>query len=176
MGSPNISGILQRAKEIYDDIHDQWLNSNIIGVNVNIYYPPTYVDCSNCVMGPYGTMYRAGGPAPFMVGSCPVCGTNTCKKEVEHYDTIKLRIYSINPTSFSRSAFKKLGISIDQPTGDLLTIGFLSDVPKLRSCNYAVFYENQQSKTGSLRYKLISEPIPHGFGKDRYFYCFWERI
>ena len=171
----NISGILSQAKTLYDDIHTQLINSSEVGVNVTLYYPPTYVDCSNCQLSSYGIIYKTGGPAPFTLGSCPLCASATCKKEVENSEVIKLRVYSVDPTSFSRSNFKKMGISVERPEGELLSIGFMSDLLKVRSANYAVFYSDNQPSTGSMRYKLAGDPRPHGIGKDTFFFCFWEK-
>ncbi len=180
MTVPDISKILNKAKEVYDATHEQWLNSDVVGINITLYYPPRYEECPNCEFSTYGdgtsTVYKAGGPAPYTLGSCPLCGSASCKKEVEVTEIVKLRIYSIDSTSFTRSTMKKLGISIDQPQGELLTIGRISDLPKIKGCNYAVFYSDQEAKVGSLRYKLSTEPTPHGFGKDKYFYCFWSRV
>ena len=176
MAPINISSILARSKVLYDDIIGQLIRSDEVGVSVKLYYPPTYVECSNCQLTQYGITYRAGGPAPFFLGNCPACGTNTCKKEVEVYDTIKLRVYSNYTTSFSRNIFKKVAESIDSPAGELLTIGFMTDLRKVKSCNYGVFYEEQEASFGSLRYNLAGEPRPHGFSKDTFFFCFWKRV
>jgi hypothetical protein len=176
MGGPNISRILAKAKQVYDDLHDQWLASDEIGVNVTLYYPPTYEDCVNCESNSYGIVYKAGGPAPFNLGDCPMCGSQDCKKENEVSEDVKLRIYSMDPSSFSKQSFKKLGISIDQPQGEYLTIGSADIITKIRSCNYAVFYSDQRNVIGDIRVKLSMEPQMHGFTKDRYFYCFWNRI
>ena len=171
-----VSRILDRAKEIYDETHAEWLASDAIGINVKLFYPPTYEECDNCETNTYGTVYKAGGSFPFTLGGCPACMSDNCMKEVEQTEVVRLRIYSIDSTSFSRATFKKLGISIDQPQGELLTIGRITDLPKIKGCNYAVFYSDQEDKVGSLRYKLSTEPTPHGFGKDKYFYCFWNRV
>lgn len=177
MSSARISRILDKAKEVYDDTHQQWLDSDAIGVNVKLFYPSTWEDCINCEFDQFGGIcYKTGGPIGFTLSGCPVCGTSTALKEVEVTEIIKLRVYSIDSTSFSRASFKKLGISIDQPQGELLTIGSVDDLTKIRSCNYAVFYSDQEGVAGSLRYKLSTDPQPHGFGKDKFFFCFWTRV
>lgn len=171
-----VSRVLARAKEIYDATHTEWLESTAIGINVKLYYPPTYEACNNCETNTYGTIYKAGGPISFQLGQCPMCMSDTCQKEVEQTEVVRLRIYSVDSTSFSRATFKKLGISIDQPQGELLTIGSVDDLTKIKSCNYAVFYSDQEGTTGSLRYKISTDPQPHGFGKDKFFFCFWTRV
>lgn len=176
MSSFNISRILQKSKEIYDNIHTQLLVSTEVGTNVKLFYPGIWEDCPNCESNTYGVVYKTGGLFPFSLGQCPVCMSDTCRKEVEATEIIRLRIYSIDSTSFSRSTFKKLGISIDQPQGELLTIGSVDDLVKIKSCNYAVFYSDEEAVAGSLRYKPSTEPQPHGFGKDMFFFCFWNRV
>lgn len=173
--NPNISKILSKAKEVFDATHQEWLDSDVIGVNTKLFYPSTFEDCPNCLSGSYGVVYRTGGPAPFNFGQCPLCASATCKKEVEATDLIRLRVYSTDAQSFTKSRMSKIGISIDQPQGELLTIGSNADLMKIRSCNYAIFYYDEQSVAGSLRYKVSSEPQPHSFGKDKLFFCFWSR-
>lgn len=175
MGGPNISKMLAKAKAVYEDIHDQWLASDEIGVDVKLYYPASYVDCTNCQHSDWGNTYKAGGPAPFNLGSCPMCG-GSCKQENEVNELIKMRVYSIRPNDFSNRSFKKMGISIQSPAGDLLSIGSMTDMSKILNCNYAVFYSNVEEIIGSQRFKLDGEPRPHGFGKTTYFYCFWNRV
>lgn len=171
----NISKMLGRAKTYYDDIMNQLLENNESSSNVTLYYPSTFEDCTNCEFTDWGVSHRSGGPQPFTLGGCPQCGSSNSKYEVETSEVIRLRIYSVDPTSFSRHKFKEMGISLQQPQGELLTIGYLDDLRKVKSCNYAVMFSDQESSTGSLRYNLSSEPLPHGFGKDTYFYCFWKR-
>lgn len=175
MGGPNIDRILKKAKEVYDEMHVDWLDSTQIGVAVTLYYPPTYVDCPNCENSDWGNTYRHGGPSPFNLGSCPMCG-GSCQKQNEETEEIRLRVYSVNETNFSSNKFKKMGISVDMPTGELLTIGDLADIGLVSAANYAVFYSDIEGSIGSQRYKLAGEIRPHGFGKDSFFFCFWTRV
>lgn len=175
MGGPNINRILKKAKEVYDDMHFKWLASSQIGTAVTLYYPPTYTDCPNCEHSEWGNTYRHGGPAPFSLGSCPMCG-GSCQKQHEETEEIRLRVYDTSSSSFSKSALKKMGISIDVPTGELLTIGDIADISLVTAANYAVFYSDIEDIIGSFRYKVAGEIRPHGFGKDTFFYCFWTRV
>lgn len=174
MGGPNITAILNKANEIYNSVCDQFLSSDVTGSNVKLYYPPTLVDCPNCEYTEWGSCYKAGGPSPFSLGSCPTCGGADPTKESEATETIRLRVYS-GEGGFNKSVFKKLGVSIDHPQGELFTIGSVNDLQKIKSCNYAIMFSDEEAR-GSQRYSLSSEPHLHGFSKNRYFYCFWERV
>lgn len=175
MGGPNISKILAKAKSLYDDIHTQIIDSDEVGVDVTLYYPVTYTECINCQHSDWGNTYKHGGPAPFNLGSCPMCG-GSCQQQFEESDVVRLRVYQSDASGFSKTQLRKIGISIDLPTGDLITIGKISDLSKIKSAAYAVFYSDQESVVGSQRYKISTEISPHGFGKDKFFFCRWSRI
>lgn len=174
MGGPNISKILAKAKAVYDDIHDQMIDSDEIGVDVTLYYPATYIDCVNCQHSDWGNTYKHGGPAPFNLGSCPMCG-GSCKQQSEETDIVRMRVYQTDSEGFTKGSFKKIGISVDIPTGELLTICKMADVNKVKGAAYAVFYSDVENKVGSQRYTISTEITPHGFGKDKFFFCRWKR-
>jgi hypothetical protein len=175
MGGPNISRILKKTKEIFDDINSKWIDSEEIGVSVDVFYPSKLEDCNNCELSDYGIVYKTGGIAPFLLGDCPVCGSSSHKKEVEVSETLKVRLYS-GSGGFSKFNFKKLGISVDSPTGDFLLIGKISDLTKIKNANSILLYSNQKDSVGHIRASLSSEPHTYGFGKDRFFFCFLSRV
>lgn len=174
MGGPNISRILKKSKEIFDKTNEEWILSDEIGVSVDIFYPSLLADCNNCELTEYGVIYKTGGIAPFFLGDCPACGSPSHKKEVEAKETIKVRLYT-GSGNFSKFNFKKVGVSIDQPTGDFLLIGRLQDLQKVKNANYLVLYSGQKDEVGHIRASLCSEPHPYGFGKDMFFFCFLAR-
>jgi len=159
----NFDKIIER----YNNIADQFLDSDVIGVDATLYYPPTFEACENCDGSQYGNHYKSGGPMPFNHGSCPMCG-GTCQKEIEFTEIIRVRAYSPNTTDFSSRSFKKIGISVDVPNAELFTIFYLADSDKIKLCNYA--------KIMGQRYSPITLPQPHGFGKARYAFCFWKMV
>lgn len=160
---PNISSILARAKQIYNDTVDQFLDNDEIGSDVTLYYPPTFTECINCEYNQYSdkNIHRNGGPIPFTLGDCPMCA-GSCQKEVEQTEVVRMRVYS----AYNKNLFKNLGINIQSPSGDFLTLFYLSDVSKVNSANYAIL--------NTKRCSLASDPIPYGFGRDRYVYAFWK--
>ena len=175
MGGPNIKNILKKSKQIFDDVNTQWIDSDEIGVKVTLVYPSTIEVCDNCQMTSYGIVYKTGGPAPFTLGDCPACGGAQCSKENEVIEDIRCRVY-FGPANFAKFNFKKLGINIDQPTGDYLIISKISDIQKIKNANYALVYSDQKNTVGQIRIELSSEPIPYGFGKDKFFFSFWTRV
>ena len=100
-----VSRVLAKAKEIYDTTHQEWLDSSAIGINITLYYPPTYEECDFCEMTSYGLVSKHGGTISPILGDCPACGGSTCHKEIEATDVVRLRIYSVDSTAFSRSTF-----------------------------------------------------------------------
>jgi hypothetical protein len=156
-----------KVTKLYNEVCDQFLETDVIGTNAKLYFPPTFETCVNCANSQYGNSYKSGGPMPFNHGSCPMCG-GTCQKEIEYTDDIRVRAYSRDAESFSKRRFQRMGISIDVPKAELFTIFYLADAYKVKLCNYA--------KILDARYSPITLPQPHGFGKDRYAFCFWELV
>ena len=92
---------------------------------------------------------------------------NTNYESVETTEIIKLRTY------WTRKDFKKVA-DIVIPDGGIMTIGYLSDLPKIRSCEYMTpNIENEDYL--NYRFTRIGNPIPWGIKKDRYFVCGWEQ-
>jgi hypothetical protein len=175
MGGPNIKNILKKSKEIFDNINNEWIESDEIGVKITLVYPSTIQQCNNCQLTSYGIVYKSGGPAPFSLGDCPSCGGAQCSKENEVVEDIRCRLYS-GSGNFSKFNFKKLGININGPTGDYLIIGKISDIQKIKNANYAILYTDEKNVVGHIRVELSSEPTPYGFGRDKFFFSFWSRV
>lgn len=154
---------------LYEEFADDFITSNF-GVDCKLIYPPKRTTCANCVPSPIsnnsGNVYRHGGPAPFSLGVCPLCGS-VGFKEVENFEIIKMRVY-YNPKEFVLR-----GPSVHIPDGAIQVIGFLSDVPKLIKCNEII-----PNYTTALiqRYKILSPPSPHGFKRRKYFSCLLDRV
>jgi hypothetical protein len=156
---------------IYNEIADEFINSDLIGSDCTVVYPSIKEACVNCVQNTFGgstpNVYRHGGPAPFNFGPCPVCGGSSFK-ETENTDTVRLRIY------WSKKDWQSIKVPIQVPDGAVMTIGFLTDLPKIEQANEIILVA-EQTMYKNWRYMLASEPFLHGFGKDRYFMAFWKR-
>lgn len=175
MSSPNISKVLAKAKEQYDNIMDQWLSSTEVGHQVTVFYAPTYETCDTCQFAGWGNSTINGGPKSPISGSCPACG-GTCQKEIQVTDTLRARLYSSDPSGFSPSLLKKLGISMTYPDYQMLMIASTVDIDKVKNSVKAQFYSDLESTVGEKFYELASDIRPHGFGKDKFFFCFWKKI
>ena len=81
---------------------------------------------------------------------------------------------SSDAKGFGRSIFRQLG-GVKYVDNQLLTIGFMTDYGKVSNCVKADFYLETEGITGRKTYKLSSDVHPHGFGKDTFFFCFWEK-
>jgi hypothetical protein len=154
----------------YYEACDFFLNNDLIGRSCTIVYPPRRTSCANCTVRLIGSnshnTYRNGGPAPFSFGSCPLCGGNGYK-EVEVTDTIRLRIY------WNRADWIKVGgISIDN--ANVMVIGSIIDVPKI---SRAIELHLATSQTeAKYRATLVGKPVPHGFGRNRYFVAYLKGV
>ena len=162
--------IPQEIFDLYNETVDDMINSNF-GVNCKIVYPPEREQCNNCVYDSIGrksaNRYAHGGPAPFNFGVCPVCGGEGYK-EVESSETIKLRVY------YEMKSFIKLAGMVEIPDGSVQVIGFLSDQDKIRQSNRIILNSDMEGVAGNV-YEKLSEPVPHGFRKNRYFICMLKR-
>lgn len=166
MAPVNISGILNTARVLYNDIGAQLIASDEIGQLVRIHYTPLWETSANPQFSQWGNA---------SINATPSLTTGEInKKQVEVTEEIRMRVYSTDAQGFGQSIFRKLAgtkYSEDQ----LLTIGLMSDYSKVANCLKADFYIATESITGRKSYKLVTEPRPHGFGKDTFFFCFWEK-
>ena len=161
------------ALTIPDGFFDQYyeavnffIDSEYIGRECTIIYPPKRTACVNCIK-PVGTsttsVYRHGGPAPFNFGGCPLCGGNGYK-EVEFTDTIRLRIY------WNRKDWIKVASNIVVADADVMVIGYMSDLPKFNRAIEVLLASSQNE--AEYRAVVTGKPSPWGFGRDTYFVAF----
>lgn len=149
----------------YREFADDFINSNF-GVNCRIYHKPKRIVCS-CA-GVTNNRYAHGGPASKFNRGCQYCGGDGFKEE-QITENIKLRVYH------ERRNWIKVGNLDNLPDGVCQVIGFLTDLPAIKKCEYIVLnsaVENIQKQ----KYILYGEAHPHGFGRDRYFLAFMQRV
>lgn len=170
----NIQRAFERCKKEYDKINVELIESNEFGSDFKIYYPPKLVECTNCLPTQYGVIHRSGGPMPFTLGDCPWCGSDSGQKEHEHTETIRAKLYP-STGGFAKNFYSKIHQSLEVVDGEFLGIFLLSDIEKIRSANYAVIYDKTSTTIGEIKVTLASEPMPHGVGRDKFFFCFWKR-
>lgn len=162
--------IPQSVFDIYNDTVDDMINQNF-GINCKIIYPPTRVQCNNCVFDSIGrksaNRYAHGGPAPFNFGVCPTCG-GAGYREQESEDTIKMRVY------YTPKEFIKIANLVNIPDGAVMVIGFLTDSLKIKN-SYRIIINSDLEGLASGVYEKLEEPVPWGFKKNRYFRCVLKR-
>jgi hypothetical protein len=162
--------IPQTLFDVYNSFADDFINLNF-GVNCTVFLPSLKVQCDNCVFDTINNkssnMYLAGGPIPFTFGVCPWCDGNGFK-EIPNSSVIKMKVY------FSRKNWIQIVPNINIPDGSVQTIGFLSDLPKIKA---AQFVRINSDVAGYINYDytLFGEPFPHGFKQNRYFIAYWKR-
>ena len=166
MGTPNISKILGKAKSLYDNIMTQVLESDEIGMLVRLHYGPTWVDSATPQFSDWGGA---------SIDGTPELGATPGQKQTEVTEEVKMRVYSTDAQGFGRSIFRALA-GTKYVEGQLLTIGYMADYTKVADCIKADFYLETESVTGRKTYKLATDVRPHGFGKDKFFFCFWEKV
>lgn len=91
---------------------------------------------------------------------------NESYTEVETSDVVRLRVY------WTKKDWKKIA-DLVIPDDGIMTIGYLSDLPKIRSCDYMIANIENLSFTNK-KFTLATDTIPWGFKKDRYFVCGWS--
>lgn len=155
----------------YNKVADELINNQFIGVDCRVIYPESRVTCPNCIWDSFNQKssgkYKSGGPIAFTAGQCPYCHGEGYKL-VENTDTLRLRVY------WSRKDWRKIaGSTIDLPDGDVMTIGFKSDLAKCQQAKYLIV-DTDNEEYRKWRFTAASEPTPHGFG-NRYFWMTWNR-
>ena len=164
--------IPQALYDKYNEICDDFINLNF-GQTCRLLYPPKRTACENCV---YDTItqrssgvYKNGGPVSFSFGICPWCD-GVGFKETENTDDIKMRVY------WERRSWIKINIPINIPDGMIQTIGFMTDVPKIKQAQVVIINPNL-SGIQTWSYTLSADPVPHGLGPSkRYFIAYWKRV
>ena len=88
-------------------------------------------------------------------------------KTTETLEDITLRVY------WNKKEWAKLG-AIDIPDGSIVTIGYLTDLPKINKSKALIVNKNAK---GHEEYRFIksAEPFPYGLQQSRYMTCVWSR-
>ena len=164
--SVDISSILAQSKAIYDDICGQLIASDEIGQLVRVHYAPVWEPSATPQFPEWGNASINGTPN--------LSPNGNSQKQTEVTEEIRMRVYSSDATGFGRSIFRRLA-GTKYVEGQLLTIGLMTDYKKVANSVKADFYLGTEATTGIRSYKLATEIHPHGFGKDKFFFCFWEK-
>ena len=152
----------------YDEAMDALFTSEMTSEDCDIEYPPKKEACTNCLPGPMGSggnVYRNGGPAPFSFGLCPLCQGKGFK-ETAATESVRLRVHFVSDNS-KQKAYKKIAnINIEDYEAQI--IGYMSDLTKIKRAE-SIILVTQNKGNHKIKCRLISEPIPWGFGRGRYF-------
>lgn len=166
------SQIRQIASDAIDDLIDQ------LGKDVKLVYPPiaSPCTCATDLVGKKGaSIWQTGGPAPASwsgTTGCPLCG-GSGKQYTPSSNTIKL-LCNIDIKTFENIG--GIDVRLRQSGTIVQTKGYLSDLPKLDKCEYAIFQTTIQG-IQEYRYKLISDPTDvNNIVPNRYFMALWKRI
>lgn len=144
----------QELFDMYNEACDVFLTNDNFSRVCTLYYPPLKVEC-DCGQN----HYAHGGPAPFSFNGCVACGGSGFKEQ-EVTETIRLRIY------FRRKDWIKVS-QVSIPDVDAQIIGYMSDLPKIS--NAAKIKLVSEENGTNIFCQLAGQPVPHGFGKTRYF-------
>lgn len=155
---------------IYKEVADEMLLK--FGVDCDIYYPLSKIECTNCVFTSFGNtgssnVYNGTGPVSFTFGNCPICEGKGFKEVEADTDSIKLRFYT------NKKDWRKIGQSIVIPEAEAMIIGKNADLPKILRMN-KVKINTDIENYRSYFFVLASEPYKHGFGND-FFSCYLKR-
>lgn len=156
--------------ELYREGVDAMINQ-INNTPCKIFYPPSKTECPNCTLvtlfdSSSNNIYKAGGPAPFSTGLCPVC-SGAGFREVFYSEEVIFRCY------FNKKDWRKFGSSIVLETSDCMVLGDIVHMPKLVQCSHIQVNTNL-TDSNDYKYKLNGEPYKHGFG-NYYFCAFFKR-
>lgn len=154
----------------YQEVVDELILNDNIGKNCRLTYPELRSDCPNCIYDSVqrksSNKYQSGGPIPFLSGVCPYCrGTGVLA--TPQTEVIRLRVY------WTKKDFRKLG-AVDIPDGDIMVIGFMSDMAKLQKAMEVLIFSDA-SATINKKFEVSAEIMPWGFGKNKYFVAHLKR-
>ncbi len=165
-----LSRVSDNTIQIFQDGIDTLINQ--LGKSVRLIYPPTIIDCPNCVNDPIGNKpanrFRPG-PMRFSDGiRCPYC-RGTKKTEEENSEVIQ-GLIQIKPRDY-----KRYGISVQDPGALVRVKTFITDVIKIERATHAII-DIQKQDIIKIKCRKIREPIPTGLRDSRYAITFWERV
>ena len=169
--------------EIPSELIDEheWMADELIdgplGNDCLLVYPPSDSECPNCYYDYEGrrstNVYKTGGPAPFTNHTeCPWCnGVGKLIQDVT--EEIRLRVYwGGMEVNAAMKQFNNLQIANVQD-GLLFVIGYMNDLPRFERCNSILV--NTAVRTDEWKCERISDCIPWGFRKNRYFAAMLKR-
>lgn len=155
----------------------EWMTDELIdgvtGQVCTLIFPDKDTQCDNCLndisTGRSSNIYNDTGPISFANFSiCPRCG-GLGRFQVPEEDNIRLRVY------WDSKNWIKTGASLATPDSSCMTIGYMTDLPKLERAN-KVLIPLDISTIHRYEMNRAGEAIPHGFRQDRYFIQFFTRI
>lgn len=161
------SGIFDEHEWVCDEFID-----GEIGRECQINYPPKPTQCDNCKLDPStgrsSNIYNGTGPISFTNHStCPRCG-GIGRLQLPMTDTVRLRVY------WDPRSWIKVGISLAAPDSSCMTIGYMSDLPKLEKMT-SILINVDVSPVRRYEMQRVGVAVPHGFQR-RYFIQYLEKI
>ncbi len=160
----------------FKQLHVNMITEVIRGCSVDckLYFGVTkYSDCANCVYDPIGNKsanrYQTGGPAPFAMGQCPMCG-GAGKIADEQTEDIKLC-----PLYDYKSWIPGISSNVQSPEGFVQTVSAFSTFSTLRRAK-EIIIDTSLDKIVRPRFEIHSEPEPCGMGASDFCLTMWKRI
>jgi hypothetical protein len=139
---------------------------NDLGVQCTLVYPEKLTEVSsadNPTTSRSINAHRRGGRDAYKRGDKII-------KPVETTETIKLRVYW-RPRDWINTGF-----NMEIPDNYIQTIGYLTDLPKLRKAEKIIVNANLDGYGGDSEFQRASEHYTVGLQQDRYIAMFWERV
>jgi|APSaa5957512622_1039677.scaffolds.fasta_scaffold107700_1 hypothetical protein len=150
----------------YYEVCNELLSSPFTSVECTLNFPPKQEACScNSVQGASNIAHH-GGPAPFFSSTCSQCG-GSGYKETPITDTMRLRV------DFDQRNWWREAESLQISDAAAKVIGAIQDWHKFKQAKDIELHSDVDM--GTHLYTVASEPVPHGFGRDRYFSSFLSK-
>jgi hypothetical protein len=151
------------------DLHEWMVDAFLdgeLGSLCTLVYPNKREECPNCVFDRHtrrsSNIYKTDGPIEFPSHSlCPLCN-GVGYSEQPSTDTIRLRVY------WEPREWRSIGVTIADPQGLCMIIGYMDDLPKLERANFILVNDAVQN-VRNYKCARAGEAQPWGFRKDRYF-------
>jgi len=161
----------------FKNLHVNMIKEVIRGCSVDctVYFGITkYDDCANCIYDPIGNKsanrYQTGGPAPFAMGQCPMCG-GAGKIGNEQTETIKLA-----PIYDYKSWIPGISSNVQSPEGFVQSVSVLEDTFSTLRRAKEIIFDSSIDTIVRPRFEIYSEPEPCGMGSSTFCLTMWKRI
>jgi hypothetical protein len=171
MANPFSGIITSEFKSLFVNMIDSLLENDALTVPCRLVYEATkFTLCTNCTFSPISgrstNKYKSGGPAFFLVGSCPLC--HGVGRIPDEQTEIVYMAVLWNPKEWIGN------LPTNSSENMIQTISKIDTLDQIRRAN-EILVDTDIEKYQKFVFKRSGESTVCGLGASSYVFSFWER-